>query len=120
MDEFVKTANKALDEQKWVRIHNSYEDGTTKLVVNGKTVMVLRDTIVYPGFINCTQVGTPCRIVKATKGLGFGSERAKGWSDYHLEISNEYNSYDVIAEDEDPYYGSDRYFEDGFEAGYYC
>ena len=121
MKKFIDAANKALEQKKLVRIRTDYVNGTTILVADDVPIMTLQDVIVYPGFINCTKAGTPCRIEKATEGLGFGSYHARNWKDYNLTISNEYNSFDYEEYGEiDSYYGSDKYFEDGYEAGYCC
>ena len=120
MKDLLKLANKALAEGHLVRITNDHVKGSSQLLVDGELVWSRQDTIVYPGFLNCTKPGTPCRVLAVEQGLGFGAEHAKHWSDYTLCLSHTYNAHDFSNNDEDLYFGSDKYFEDGHEASVCC
>ena len=113
-----RTLAQALEAGQLCRVVNDYQLAATQLWLDGKLALIVEGCIVYPGFTNCTKAGTPCRVGYLKYEGGFGKA---GWEDvqaYTIELSNKWNAYDweTTAELDEPYYGSDRWLEDGAEA----
>ncbi len=112
--------NTALEQGKQVRIENSFATKSTDIIINDpehKVTVTLKNIILYPGFVNCTRPGTPARITKIRDCGGFGAEGYENVKAYGINMSNDYNSHDMGDESEpEPYYGTDKYLEDGHEA----
>lgn len=98
------------------RIVHDYELAATKLFINGKLAAELSRVMIWAGFVNCTKAGTPCRFKSVEFCGGFGREGWKDVKSYHIHLTNEDNDFDVDDVEDDDYYGSDAWLEDGAEA----
>lgn len=117
-DAIMRVINNALNSNTLVRIENDYKKAATRILVDGVIRVVLPRTILYPGYLNCTSIGTPARVVSLKSSGGFGKEGLEDVVSYSTEMSDRYNKIDfpLGVDNIESYYGSDRWLEDGEEA----
>jgi len=111
--------NGHLEAGSLVRVKNVYPKKQTIISVNHKYVAVLELCILYPCYMNCTQNGTPARIENVENRGGFLADDYLDVTAFGIVMSNTYSEVDFppkAEEEEETYFASDRYFEDGYEA----
>ena len=114
--DFASIANGALAAGMEIRVRANYELGLSQLFAGSCELCTVQGYIIHPGFLNSTKAGTPCRVKSFKDNGGFGVAHLANVKAVTVEMTNEYNSHDCDPEDEQEYYGSDRWLEDGREA----